>query len=123
MDPLPNSHRGPIESYATYRQTHTPIPRTHWIHRGALGERPGEGFPTAKNGDRLSFSELVANFKDNALLGAAQGIQEKCLDALDDFLLVTSFAARQRCICLGWEANDSRGHLTFYRRGFTIPKP
>jgi hypothetical protein len=76
-----------------------------------------------QNGDRVSFSELVANFKDNGLIGATQAIQEKCLDALDDFLLITSFASRQRCICLGWEASDSCGHVTFYRRGFTIPQP
>lgn len=75
------------------------------------------------NGDQVSFSELVANFKDKAVIGSVKDIQTKCLDALDDFLLVTSFAARQRCICLGWEAWDSTALVTFYRRGFTIPKP
>jgi len=49
--------------------------------------------------------------------------KEKHLDALDEFLLLTSFAARQRCICVGWEAHDSSGAVTFYRRDFTIPSP
>ena len=76
-----------------------------------------------ENGDHISFRELVANFKDNSLIGSAENVQEKCLDALDDFLLVTSFAARHRCICLGWDARDMKSHITFYRRGRTIPKP
>src|ERR1700690_642842 len=76
-----------------------------------------------KNGEHISFPELVANFKDNNLIGSAENVQEKCLEALDDFLLVTSFAARHRCICLGWDAIDMKSHITFYRRGFTVPRP
>ena len=75
------------------------------------------------NEDRVSFSELVANFKDTGLIGSTNNIQAACLGALDDFLLITSFAARHRCICLGWEAFDSDGQVTFYRRGYTIPTP
>ncbi|MBI3415529.1 MAG: hypothetical protein HY043_09445 [Verrucomicrobia bacterium] len=75
-----------------------------------------------ENGDHVSFSELVANFKDKTVIGSVKNVQAKCLDALDDFLLISSFAARHRCICLGWEAWDSAGSVTFYRRGLTIPK-
>jgi hypothetical protein len=73
-----------------------------------------------QNGDCVYFSELVANFEDNGPLEGTQEIKEKHLDALDEFLLLTSFAARQRCVCVGWEARDSRGAVTFYRRDFTI---
>ncbi len=75
-----------------------------------------------ENGDRLSFTELVANFKDKTNIVSVKAIPERCLSFLDDFLLIVSFAARQRCICLGWEAWDSACDVTFYRRDFTIPK-
>ena len=42
---------------------------------------------------------------------------------LDDFLVLTSFAARHRCVCLGWTYHDQRGDvMEHYRRDIVIPK-
>jgi hypothetical protein len=75
-----------------------------------------------EGGNHISFSELVANFKDSDIAGSAENIKH-FLPNIDDFLLITSFAARERCACLGWEAWDSSGTITFYRRGISIPTP
>jgi len=44
------------------------------------------------------------------------------LDAVDDFLMLTSFAARQRCVCLGWDSDDSSKITRFFRRDMAIPE-
>jgi len=47
---------------------------------------------------------------------------DSILSSLDDFLLIVSFAARQRCICVGWNISDSKTHTEFYRRNLTMPE-
>lgn len=75
-----------------------------------------------ENGDHVTFPELVANFEDIERIFTTGSIPGMCLDALDDFLLICSFAARRRSLCLGWEATDAATDVTFYRRGLTIPE-
>lgn len=67
----------------------------------------------AENGDRISFPELVAECKD---IQREENF-EKVLQELDDFLMITSFAERQRCVCLGYEEyyNNSR-NISHYRK-------
>lgn len=72
-----------------------------------------------EEGECVSFSELIAKFKN--VSGAAAEIERDYLDDLNDFLWLVSFAHRKRCVCVGWEVNDSKGIHTFYRRGITIP--
>lgn len=43
------------------------------------------------------------------------------LTLLDDLLLLASFAARQRCVCLGWDAADSSGLTRYFRRSMRAP--
>ncbi|MCI5163700.1 MAG: hypothetical protein D3917_17130, partial [Candidatus Electrothrix sp. AX5] len=66
-----------------------------------------------ENGDRISFPELVAECKD---IQREENV-EKVLQELDDFLMITSFAERQRCVCLGYKEyyNNAR-NISHYRR-------
>lgn len=69
--------------------------------------------------EAISFSELAAEFR---LTGKTQNISDVSKD-LDDFLLLSSFAARHRCVSLGWTYTDSRGNIVHhYRRDIAIPK-
>lgn len=82
-------------------------------------------FRSTKNeaGDVVTFSELVGEFE---LLGERQAIQkvdDVTLHALDDFLLIVSFAERWRCACVGWDAADSRGRTRYFRRDISTPPP
>jgi len=43
------------------------------------------------------------------------------LGPLEDFLLLAAVAARQRTICVGWDAVQSPKHVRHYRRGISIP--
>lgn len=43
------------------------------------------------------------------------------LNPLEDFLLLAAVAARQRTICVGWEAVHPPVHVRHYRRGVSIP--
>lgn len=67
--------------------------------------------------ESISFPELVAEFKaDNLDISAASR-------DLDNFLLLTSFATRHRCVCMGWTYTNSHGDLIeHYRRDIAIPK-
>jgi hypothetical protein len=44
------------------------------------------------------------------------------LPDIDDFLLIASFAARQRTACLGWAASDKNSYATFYRGNYVFPR-
>lgn len=67
--------------------------------------------------DTISFPELVAEFKD---VPSEHDINS-VLQELDDLLMFTSFSARQRCVCLGWEKYDYSKIITNYRRSISIP--
>jgi len=71
-----------------------------------------------ENGDMLSFPELVAEFEldpETNEMGLSFG-------PIDDFLMLASLSARQRCVCLGWETYSSSATTKFYRREIAIPK-
>lgn len=70
------------------------------------------------NGDTVSFAELVANFD----ISSSEDDISSFLEYLDDFLMLMSFSARQRCVCLGWQIFDGNKEINFYRRDVTIPK-
>lgn len=70
-----------------------------------------------EHGETISFSELVAGFQTRKLDISAVS------EDLDNFLLLTSFATRHRCVCMGWAYTNSRGDLVMhYRRDIAIPK-
>lgn len=71
-----------------------------------------------ENAETVSFAELVAEFE----VSPEKEDINLLLDAVDDFLMLTSFAARQRCVCLGWDSNDSSKITRFFRRDMAIPE-
>jgi hypothetical protein len=72
-------------------------------------------------GDTISFYELVAAFELEGVTNRSQQVS-KALEKLDDILLLASFAARKKSICLGWFSYDSKTFVTKYLRNRTIPK-
>jgi hypothetical protein len=72
-------------------------------------------------GDKVSFYELVAAFELEGKTNKSREIF-KALEKLDDILLLASFAARKKCVCLGWDSADSKTFLRKYLRNRTIPK-
>ena len=71
----------------------------------------------SQSGGTISLSELAAEFESGR-----RDISVVSAD-LDDFLLLTSLAARHRCVCLEWTHINSRGDLTIhYRRDIALPK-
>ena len=75
-------------------------------------------FSKNENEDTISFPELVAEFE----IKSKEKDVNKLLGPLDDFLLLTSFAERQRCVCLGWDSVDSYSYTHFFRRYMRIPQ-
>ena len=71
-----------------------------------------------ENAETVSFAELVAGFE----VSPEKEDINLLLDAVDDFLMLTSFAARQRCVCLGWDSDDSSKITRFFRRDMAIPE-
>jgi hypothetical protein len=72
-----------------------------------------------ERGETISFSELAAEFRVPKNVVNISDVS----DDFDDFLLLTSFAARHRCVCLGWTYTNPRGDLvTHYRRDIVIPQ-
>lgn len=74
-----------------------------------------------EHGETISFPELVAEFEQTALRPNPEGFLADSLERLDDFLLIVSFAARQSCICVGWEVARPEKVTRYYRRELTIP--
>lgn len=78
-----------------------------------------------ETGDTVSFYELVAKFELEFELEEETYDSPKILNLqknLDDILLISSFAARKKSICLGWSANDSKTIVKNYFRNRVIPK-
>lgn len=68
-------------------------------------------------GNTVSFPELVAEFEiDNESNEIIQSFE-----LIDDFLMLTSFSARQQCACLGWEMYGPSNITKFYRRDIATP--
>lgn len=84
--------------------------QTHYKHR------------ENEDGDTVTTGYLVA---ETDLWNDPKGsnkIDDKLLRQLDDFLLLSSFAVRQRSVCIGWEVFDSVGHTRFYRGDISVPE-
>ncbi|HXG83464.1 MAG TPA: hypothetical protein VNI84_05485 [Pyrinomonadaceae bacterium] len=73
-----------------------------------------------ENDDTSSFSELVANFSLDGENNESARILES-LRKLDDLLLLSSFAARYRSVCVGWDLYDSKTLVKKFLRDKTIP--
>lgn len=71
-----------------------------------------------ENNNTIIFSELVAEYEIDT------HSFDKIIDLklIDELLMLVSFAARQRYMCVGWDANDSYTYIRFYRRNITVPK-
>lgn len=70
-----------------------------------------------QNGEMISFPELVAEFE----VSSEKADPRSFLAPIDDFLMLTSFAARQACVCLGWESYNASKVTRFFRRSIVIP--
>lgn len=73
-----------------------------------------------EDGDDVSFSELVAMFEIENANNDSQLIPDM-LSKLDDVLLLASFAAMRRCVCLGWESYDAKTLVKQFLRNRVIP--
>lgn len=77
---------------------------------------------TAKNKDLVQWSFLVACAELNDPAHDVERLKSNTLKDIDDFLLIASFAARKRTVCLGWTATDKNSHATYYRGNYTFPE-
>lgn len=74
--------------------------------------------------EEVTWSELVAKEQRTLTRAEFSRVDERHLDELDDFLLLVSFAARYRVVCVGIDAYTEAGdHFTFYRKNMTVPEP
>jgi len=76
---------------------------------------------TSKNGNFVQRSFLVACAELDVPANDVETLKKNILPDIDDFLLITSFATRQRTACLGWTAVDKNSHATFYRGNYVFP--
>ena len=74
-------------------------------------------YATGEDGTEITFTEPVAAGWVPRLAAVPA-----LLAPLEDVLLLASFAARQRTVCVGWEAADSSVRELHYRRGISIPR-
>lgn len=73
------------------------------------------------NGDLVQWSRVIATLKTRIPAEDVASIKANVLTLVDDLLLIASVAARQRIVCLGWTAFDSKAHTTFYRGDKVLP--
>lgn len=76
---------------------------------------------TAENGDFVQWSFLVACAELDFPADDVTTLKKNVLPDVDDFLLIASFAARQRTACLGWTSIDRNSYATFYRGNYVFP--
>ena len=77
---------------------------------------------TTRNRELIQWSFLVACTDLDIPADDANALKTNILPEVDDFLLIASFATRERTACLGWSATDNNSHATFYRGNFTFPE-
>jgi len=77
----------------------------------------------ADNRDFVQWSFLVACAELKTPADDVKTLKTNILPDIDDFLLIASFAARQRTACLGWTASDKKSYATFYRGNYVFPRP
>lgn len=65
-------------------------------------------------------SFLVAEF-DFDIPYTFASLDSSITKCLDHFLLITSFASRQRCVWCGWEVFHPESHTRFYRKDVVVP--
>lgn len=80
-------------------------------------------YKTEKNNDTIRWSFLAACTNIDTPANDVKTIKSATLQDIDDFLLIASFAAKQRTTCLGWTATDRTSLTTFYRGNYTFPQP
>jgi hypothetical protein len=76
---------------------------------------------TAKNGDFVQWSFLVACAEIDYPADDVMALKKNLLPDIDDFLSIASFATRRRTACLGWTSSDKKSHATFYRGNYVFP--
>jgi len=76
---------------------------------------------SAKNGDLIQWSFLVARAELGVPANDMETLKKSILPDIDDLLIIASFAARQRTVCLGWNASDKNSFTTFYRGNYAFP--
>lgn len=81
-------------------------------------------FKTRENDDAetVTSSHLVAEFDFDSVPYTFACLDSSITHCLDDFLLITSFASRYRCVWYGWEVFHPESHTKFYRKDVAIPK-
>ena len=75
-----------------------------------------------ENGDFVQWSFLVACTELDVPADDVALLKKNILPDVDDFLLIASFAARQRTACLGWTSGDKNSYATFYRGNYVFPE-
>jgi hypothetical protein len=70
--------------------------------------------------ESITTSHLVAEFESTKPLQRVQF--QEALAEFQEFLLLASFAARYRCVCLRWDLADERGSVTqHFQQNFVLP--
>lgn len=75
-----------------------------------------------ENGDFIQWAFLVACADLRIPATDVETLKKEILPDIDDFLLIASFADRQRTACLGWTATDKNSCTTFYRGNYVFPQ-
>jgi hypothetical protein len=75
-----------------------------------------------KKGKRFAHHLIAESDVWGSAAGSAK-LDIKTLGEIDDFLLIAALAARQPCICTGWESYDQKGHTLYFRGDVIARKP
>jgi hypothetical protein len=65
--------------------------------------------------DTLVYDQLVAEYDLYRGREGVRQIDKGVISEVDDLLVLTSFASRRRCICVGWDFSDDRVFSETYR--------
>ncbi len=79
-------------------------------------------YRTEENNDLIQWSFLVSSCHIDIPAIEIDLIKDSVLKDFDNFLLLSSFASRERTCCLGWEAIDKHHFVQFYRGNYVFPE-
>lgn len=79
-------------------------------------------YRTEENDDLIQWSFLVSSCQIDIPAIETDIIKNSILEDFDNFLLISSFASRERTACLGWEACDSHHFVQYYRGNYVFPE-
>lgn len=79
-------------------------------------------YRTEENNDLIQWSFLVSSCHIDIPAIETDLIKDSVLKDFDNFLLISSFASRERTSCLGWEASDKHHFVQFYRGNYVFPE-